>query len=291
MSLGAAATGQEQLDQLYDSFLHEKVAEEAAITKVSNRLQGNLNRMQDMIKEIGTQTSQFSTSLGDATERLDASGLNPADIQSIVAQLVEDARVTLEQNQALQHRLAESSQEMSDLKNDLASVREEAMTDALTGIANRKAFDMRLLQAAAETSEENQPLCLLIVDIDFFKKFNDTHGHQAGDQIIRLVAQTFKKGLKGQDTAARYGGEEFALILPNTSMDNALRVAEMLRRTVEHKEVINRANQEKLGQITISVGVAQYRAGESLESFIERADAALYRAKQNGRNRVEVETN
>jgi diguanylate cyclase len=165
------------------------------------------------------------------------------------------------------------------------------MTDALTGIANRKAFDMRLLQAAAETSEENQPLCLLIVDIDFFKKFNDTHGHQAGDQIIRLVAQTFKKGLKGQDTAARYGGEEFALILPNTSMDNALRVAEMLRRTVEHKEVINRANQEKLGQITISVGVAQYRAGESLESFIERADAALYRAKQNGRNRVEVETN
>lgn len=163
------------------------------------------------------------------------------------------------------------------------------MTDALTGISNRKAFDMRLLQAAAETTENQQPLCLLIVDIDFFKKFNDTHGHQAGDQIIRLVAQTFKNGLKGQDTAARYGGEEFGLILPNTAMDNAIRVAEILRRTVEHKEVVNRATQEKLGQITISVGVAQYTVGESLEHFIERADAALYRAKQNGRNRVEVD--
>ena len=126
-------------------------------------------------------------------------------------------------------------------------------------------------------------------DLDFFKKFNDTHGHQAGDQIIRLVAQTFKRGLKGQDTAARYGGEEFAIILPHTVLDNAVRVAEVLRRTVANKEVVNRTNQQKLGQITISVGVAQYRHGEALEGLIERADAALYRAKQGGRNRVEVE--
>ena len=209
----------------------------------------------------------------------------------MVKQLVEDTKVTLEQNDQLQHRLAETSQEMADLKQDLASVREETMTDVLTGIFNRRAFDMRLLQAAAETSEQHEPLCLLIVDIDHFKHFNDAHGHQAGDQILRLVAQTCKNGLKGQDTAARYGGEEFGLILPNTSLENAIRVAEILRRTIEHKEVVNRVNSEKLGQITISVGVALFRAGESLESFIERTDAAMYRAKQNGRNRVEVEQN
>lgn len=289
ISMGDKTPRQEQLEQIYETYLHEKAAEETAVSKVSGRLQDNLSRVQTMIKEVGTQTSQFSTSLGDATDRLGAADVNSADIQAIVEQLAADARATLAQNELLQQRLAESSQELSDLKQDLASVREESMTDALTGIANRKAFDMRLLQAAAEATEENHPLCLLIVDIDFFKKFNDSYGHQAGDQIIRLVAQTFKKGLKGQDTAARYGGEEFGLILPNTAMDNAIRVAEILRRTVEHKEVVNRSNHEKLGQITISVGLAQYRQGESLESFIERADSALYRAKQNGRNRVEVE--
>ena len=289
MALGSAKAGIDQMEQLYNNYLHEKVAEEQAITQVSGRLQDTLARVQGMIQEIGVQASQFSTNLGDATTRLDTSGLDPNELQTIIAQLVEDAKATLQQNEGLQQRLAESSNELSELKQDLVSVREEAMTDGLTGIANRKAFDMKLLQAASETSEEDQPLALLLVDIDFFKKFNDTFGHQAGDQIIRLVAQTFKKGLKGQDTAARYGGEEFAIILPNTVMENAVRVAEVLRRTVAHKEVVNRTNQEKLGQITISVGAAQYRIGESLESFIERADAALYRAKQNGRNRVEVE--
>jgi diguanylate cyclase len=164
---------------------------------------------------VGTQTSQFNTSLGDATGRLGDTTNSPEVIRAVVGQLVEEAKAMMVQNETLQQQLAESSQELSELREDLAAVREEAMTDALTGIANRKAFDMRLLQAAAEASEENEPLCLLVVDIDYFKKFNDTYGHQAGDQVIRLVAQTFKKGLKGQDTAARYGGEEFAIILPN----------------------------------------------------------------------------
>lgn len=286
---GPTKADPEQLERLYNSYLHEAVAEEQAVTKVGDQLQGTLARVQEMIKEMGVQTSQFTSNLGSATDRLDSASLNPDDIKQIVGQLVDDAKAMLEQNEGLKTRLAESSSELTELKQDLASVREESMTDALTGIANRKAFDMRLLQAAAEATEDGEPLCLLIVDIDFFKKFNDTYGHQAGDQIIRLVAQTFKKGLKGQDTAARYGGEEFGIVLPKTEIANAVRVAEVLRRTVAMKEVVNRSNQEKLGQITISVGTTQYRIGESIESFIERADSALYRAKENGRNRVEVE--
>ena len=289
MALGPNPASAEQMEPLYDNFLHEKVAEQQAVNKVSDRLSETLAAVQKLVKEVGTQTSQFSSTLGSATDQLGDDAMSPDAIRAIVGNLVSDAKAMMEQNDALQQRLAESSSEMAELKQDLASVREEAMTDGLTGIANRKAFDMKLLGAAAEAGESQEPLCLLLVDIDFFKKFNDTFGHQAGDQIIRLVAQTFKKGLKGQDTAARYGGEEFAIILPHTVLENAVRVGEVLRRTVAQKEVVNRANQEKLGQITISVGVAQYRQGEAIESLIERADSALYRAKQNGRNRVEVE--
>ncbi len=279
-----------QMGQLYDSFLHEKAAEQETITKVNDRLQETLGRVQGMIAEVGTQTSQFNSTLSGATDKLDHDGMNPDAVKSIVGQLVEDAKAMMAQNEALQKKIAESSAELTGLKQDLVNVREEAMTDGLTGIFNRKAFDMRLLQAAAEATSEGEPLSLILVDIDYFKKFNDTHGHQAGDQIIRLVAQTFQRGLKGQDTAARYGGEEFAIILPNTLAENAARVGEVLRKTVANKEVVNRVNQQHLGQITISVGVSQYRHGEALETLIERADAALYKAKQNGRNRVELES-
>jgi len=280
----------EQLGQLYDSYLHERVAEEQILVAAGNRLQETLVRAEHIILEAGAQTNQFSANLDNATDRLDDTPLTPEALKDIVGQLVDDAKAMQVQNEVLQGRLSESTQELNALKQDLAHTREEAMTDGLTGINNRKSFDIKLLQSTAEAIEEDLPLSLLLVDIDFFKKFNDTYGHQAGDQIIRLVAQTFQKGLKGQDTAARYGGEEFAIILPNTPLENAIRVAEVLRRAVASKEVVNRANQEKLGQITISVGAAQYRPDESLEGLIERADAALYRAKQNGRNRVEGET-
>lgn len=289
MAKGSKPAGQLEIEQLYNSYLNEKATEEQAVTRVNDRLQETLSRVQGMINEVGTQTTQFNSTLGDATNKLGSDIDNPEAVKSIVGQLVEDAKAMMAQNEALQKKLAESSSELQDLKQDLVTVREEAMTDGLTGIANRKSFDMRLLQAAAEATSEEEPMCLLLVDIDHFKKFNDTHGHQAGDQIIRLVAQTFRRGLKGQDTAARYGGEEFAIILPNTVMDNAVRVGEVLRKTVATKEIVNRVNQEKLGQITISVGVAQYQFGEALETLIERADAALYRAKKAGRNRVEVE--
>jgi len=278
-----------QLEQLYDHYLHEKALEEQALAGVS-RLQETLTRAENIIREAGEHTNQFNVNLDNAADRLDGIAvLTPGTLKEIVGQLVDDAKAMQLQNEALQQRLSENTQELSVLKQDLAHTREDAMTDGLTGINNRKSFDLKLLQSTAEAGEENWPLSLLLVDIDFFKKFNDTYGHQAGDQIIRLVAQTFKKGLKGQDTAARYGGEEFAIILPNTPLENAVRVAEVLRRAVASKEVVNRTNQEKLGQITISVGAAQYRADESLETLIERADAALYRAKQNGRNRVEGE--
>ena len=125
-----------------------------------------------------------------------------------------------------------------------------------------------------------------MLDIDYFKKFNDTYGHQVGDQVLKLVASTLKTGVKGGDIVARYGGEEFAIILPKTTKENAFTVAEHVRDSVSSKDIINRGTGKVLGQIRLSVGVSEYKPGESIEDLIERADKALYEAKNNGRNQT-----
>jgi diguanylate cyclase len=157
----------------------------------------------------------------------------------------------------------------------------------LTGLANRKAFDKCIHDSIEEAMTTKQPMVLMMLDIDHFKKFNDLHGHQVGDQVLRLVARTLTDGVKGRDTAARYGGEEFAIILPETSLSGGMRVADTLRKSVENKEVVNKSTNQHLGRITLSIGVAEYYPGEAVTDFIERADAALYSAKNAGRNRVE----
>ena len=127
---------------------------------------------------------------------------------------------------------------------------------------------------------------LMLVDIDHFKRFNDTWGHQTGDQVLRLVAMTLKSNLKGKDMAARYGGEEFAAILPATDLEGAVIVADNIRKAVQAKELLKRSTNEKLGRITASFGVAAYHPGDTPSSLIDRADRCLYAAKHAGRNRV-----
>ncbi|MGE0373538.1 MAG: GGDEF domain-containing protein, partial [Gammaproteobacteria bacterium] len=133
-------------------------------------------------------------------------------------------------------------------------------------------------------------LCLLLADIDHFKNINDNYGHLLGDKVIRQVAQTMNATVKGSDTAARYGGEEFAILLPNTSLNNARKLAEQIRLKVERIRVRRADNGSTLGVVTISVGAACYRLGDSADSLIHRADMALYAAKNNGRNQVMIES-
>lgn len=144
-------------------------------------------------------------------------------------------------------------------------------------------------KAIAEALETNEAMSLMLTDIDHFKTFNDNFGHLTGDQVLRLVAMAVKHNVKGKDTAARYGGEEFAVLLPNTALRAAVTVAEHIRRAVMAKELMKRSTGEQLGRITISIGVAALRKGDSGQSLIERADICLYAAKRHGRNRVMCE--
>jgi len=179
---------------------------------------------------------------------------------------------------------------VNDLRERLESVRRESLTDQLTGIPNRKAFDKELEASIELSIESGEPLSLLMCDIDHFKTFNDTWGHQTGDQVLKLVANCLSENVKGRDTAARYGGEEFVVILPQTMLSGAIGLAEQIRTTVESKKLVKKSTGDILGVITISIGAAQYDPNESGEDFVRRTDTCLYAAKRAGRNRVVSET-
>jgi diguanylate cyclase len=211
-------------------------------------------------------------------------------LRAIVEMLVHTAKEMEVSNQQLEERLNASKLEINELQVSLETVRTESLTDPLTQLANRKFFDSTLETAIAVARAKNEPLSLIMTDIDHFKNFNDNYGHLTGDQVLRLVAAAVKNNVKGQDTAARYGGEEFSIILPNTVLRSAITVADHIRRAVMTKELMKRSTGEHLGRVTVSIGVATLHKNDSPQLLIERTDCCLYAAKRHGRNRVMSET-
>ena len=168
-----------------------------------------------------------------------------------------------------------------DFKNYLDSCEEAAFTDHLTGLANRRRFERQLEREVARTRRFNRPFCLLMLDIDHFKRVNDTHGHEAGDDVLRRLANALQAGTRGIDMAARIGGEEFAVLLTETDFAQGMEVAERLRVAVRETEF------PAVGCVTVSVGLAEYNAAtRDARELFSVADSALYEAKRAGRDRV-----
>jgi diguanylate cyclase len=230
--------------------------------------------------QFGKTLNVFSTAIGEDGD---------VKVRSLITDLITETERVAERNRALEQRLTRASDEVSELKQNLEHVQKEALTDALTGIPNRKSFDTRLRSAAREAREQDEPLSLIIADIDHFKRFNDTFGHQIGDQVLRIVARTLTDSVKGRDTPARYGGEEFAIILPQTRLKEASIVADQIRVGLMRRRLVGRERGDNYGSVTLSFGAAQYRPGEPVATLVGRADAALYHAKHQGRNRVSTE--
>ena len=184
----------------------------------------------------------------------------------------------------MESRLTSAAGQVNALSEELDRLRRESATDALTRVMNRRAFERALAQAIEQA--RGSPLCLVMVDIDHFKRVNDTFGHVVGDKVLRVIAELLGKGVKGRDTVARYGGEEFVLVLPDTPLEGARAVAEAVRRTIERSRLKRTDTGEPIGVVTVSLGVGRYRDGESAEEFVHRCDVALYQAKRSGRNRV-----
>ena len=275
---------QSHCDELFKRFFTLD-AEAQAIRETSERARSALDKILDMLNAAGNETNRYGHALAGFRGDLDGP-MTMEDLRAVVAAIAAETTAIVDHQTRLQTQLLTSSQQLAEMRVNLDTARREAMTDGLTGIANRKAFDLTLNEAAEEAVTEGVPLSLLMVDIDHFKRFNDTHGHLVGDHVLRLVGKVLTECIKGRDTAARYGGEEFSIILPRTGLENAMKVAEQVRQAVGSRQIVNKTRGASYGTVTLSVGVGQYRPGEPLADFIRRADAALYAAKRAGRNTV-----
>lgn len=277
------------IEELHGEFLAAHDANER-ISSVSEAMSAKIEAMHSAIDSAMATADSYSGSLrsasGDLGDQIDAGTL-----KSLAERLLSETEQMQLTNQALEEKLTESNDDIAVLQRDLDDVRRESMLDPLTQIFNRKYFDTGLAREMELANENGHPLSLLMIDIDHFKIFNDSFGHQTGDQVLRLVAMTLKSNIKGRDIPARYGGEEFTAVLPTTDLSGATVVAESIRKAIQAKELLKRSTNQKLGRITASFGVAHFRHGESAVDFIERADRCLYSAKNSGRNRVVAEGN
>lgn len=224
-------------------------------------------------KKIGVfpLTGEHNTILGCVVAKSSIDSLNPEEI-SYIEQLTQQSSITI--NRA----------------NAYAEILKYATSDALTGLNNRRQFEERLKQEVSNAKRQKHNLCAIMLDIDYFKKVNDTYGHYAGDVVLKKVATLIKSALREYDIPSRYGGEEFIILLPSTKIEDAFIVAERLRKTVEDTKIdIPNEKGDAIAytlNITISSGVYQFKETDTAQEFYQNADKALYIAKENGRNRV-----
>ncbi len=263
VDVDAIADGSEQLDQAAQSIVEQVAGNQTALRGYSDTLSGVAARLEQ-----------------DRT----MNGL----VQAVTVLTAETTRASA-RNRALEQQLSASATRITKLRQTLSEAKQHATTDSLTGLCNRNAFDHRLRRAIARARTDEQAMCLVLLDIDHFKRFNDTYGHRTGDLVLRLVGRVIADNVKGRDTAARYGGEEFAVILSGAELRPGAVVAGQIRAVLDGKRLMIKGAQQDHGSVTVSAGVAQFRTSDSAASLIERADAALYEAKHLGRNRVCVE--
>ena len=274
-------------EQATHQLFHKYIADmgEQESRRISDHVQRMLTKMSDSATEAGDRTGHFGNALEQWANQLESEdSAHLRDVSSMIT-MTHTVQNSME---SLHVSLAESRREVELLRAEVEKAREDALLDGLTGLTNRRGFDLALASLMDEIKPDGLGPCLLIADIDHFKRVNDNYGHVFGDKVIKTVAQVLKDNVKGKDTAARYGGEEFVVLLPDTPLEGARRLAENLRATLEKCRIKRLNSNEVVASITISIGVASYRQKEQSANFIARADEALYSSKTGGRNRVTV---
>jgi diguanylate cyclase len=274
---------EERNETLYQRFCAEK--DENELGKIREDLQQVLRTILKEVTDLTDQTQEYESFVSHSVNML-SEDTSIQEIKNVVGEIIDRTKSLGRFGKTVQHKLKETTEALEELKKDFEQVKAEVLVDFLTGIPNRKAFDDGLAICIDEAASWDKGLSLLLIDIDNFKRFNDEFGHLIGDEVLKFVAKKIKEIVKGRDFLARFGGEEFAVILPQTPLAGAAAVAENIRSFFAETSLRAVEAAKNLGVITVSIGVAHYRPGESSKEFIHRSDRALYSAKNAGKNRV-----
>ena len=273
----------EQTTAIFDDHVRDRST--ALIDEARGTLLALLSQMQDSVGEAAANSAAYDSAL-----QVFQGSAAPSSHTGMERQLATVLAHTQEMRSslnALQGELQSNRTQVGQLTEELNKLREDVLCDALTGLVNRRGFDSTITSLKASADAGGELFSIVMIDIDHFKKINDTHGHVIGDRVIQHVATTLKSCVRGGDTAARYGGEEFALLLPATRAGGAKIVAEYVRQALQRGRIPTLKPGVAVSAVTVSSGVTEFRLGESVDECVRRADQALYAAKRNGRNCVQ----
>lgn len=272
-----------KLEGLYQKYVAD--GDRIVISKLLTKISLMLKDISNHVSETEGDLAENGGSLNDlAVQISDAEDFN--EIRHIVDQMLVETKGLLQSGKRLQTRMKISSEDLKQLQQELEKSQQEAQTDALTGLINRRGLEKKLEIERIRAKQNDLPFSIIMVDIDHFKQVNDTFGHLVGDSLLRSIAHLIKTHLRKNDIAARYGGEEFLILLPETGVEGATIVAQKNRKTLATKEWKLKQSGETMGKITVSMGISLYRFNEPEESLIKRADDALFMAKNKGRDQI-----
>ena len=280
--LTGAPIGETEMQSMHARFLCDAQQDQVLS---ENRLlaQGTLQEVVQLLTRASAEHTQSGQVIADAGRSLSD---DSSRLSAVVKALLAETEAMSRRGEILGRRLDSATRQISGLERRLSLARHEATVYPLTELLNRRAFDATLQRVTQQAMATKEPLAMLMVDVDRFKRINDSWGHPVGDAVLRVVANKLRQSSRDSDTIARYGGEEFVVLLPKAPLAEAMMVADRVRLAVCGRNLTLRDTGKVIGTVTVSTGVALYRPGEPLADFIARADDALIRAKQSGRNCV-----
>ena len=264
--------------ELYTTYIDDK----SDFVQVPEQLQSVVNNARKFLTAaIADNRTQIET-LGEVSSQAKSTN----DPKPIIEKLINELSKATTRASSLETSFVKASAELDTIRDSLKAAEQRSNTDALTGLANRRALEEFFRSAQIAAMETGEPLSIFMIDIDHFKGFNDTYGHQVGDQVLRLVSKVLQDGVRDVDLAARYGGEELIAVLPGANLAVCVAVAERIRRRISDARLTRRKSGQEIANVTVSIGASQFQLAESAEAMIERCDRALYVAKRSGRNRT-----
>jgi diguanylate cyclase len=272
-------------DEVYELHARFIVARDLEVLeRLQRKLRDVLEEAAQTAADAVENTGQYTVTLQQTHSRIASAG-NLEGVRSLIGELLSETARMQSATQTVTEKLETRTEEVRALTRQLEQAQTEALLDPLTGLKNRRGLE-RAVEELSSSEEAIVGAALLVADIDYFKQINDTHGHLLGDKVLRSAAQLLQSNIKGRDLAARLGGDEFAVLLQRTTLGGACTLAEQIRGAIAAGRIRRTDGRDLPGTVSMSVGVAIGRSGDTLETLLARADAALYEAKRKGRNCV-----